>query len=94
MSHIGNDMFMENAYLDGLEEGEKLGLSGEELKKFADKYAKDKFEKYTIIRKKYRLKRKKKHAIMYRSKPSTCARPEEPEKTHVTTSLGFMAVSF
>ena len=48
MSHIGNDMFMENAYLDGLEEGEKLGLSGEELEKFADKYAKDKFEKYTI----------------------------------------------
>ena len=40
MSHIGNDMFMENAYLDGLEEGEKLGLSGEELEKFADKYAK------------------------------------------------------
>ena len=48
MSHIGNDMFMENAYLDGLEEGEKLGLSCEELEKFADKYAKDKFEKYTI----------------------------------------------
>ena len=48
MSHIGNDMFMENAYLDGLEEGEKLGLSGEELENFADKYAKDNFEKYTI----------------------------------------------
>ena len=44
MSHIGNDIFMENAYLDGLEEGEKLGLSGEKLEKFADKYAKDKFE--------------------------------------------------
>ena len=48
MSHIGNDLFIENAYLDCLEEGEKLGLSGEELEKFADKYAKDKFEKYTI----------------------------------------------
>ena len=51
MSHIGNDMFMESAYLDGLEEGEKLGLSGEELEKFADKYAKDKFEQYEIYQK-------------------------------------------
>ena len=48
MSHIGNDMFMESAYLDGLEEGEKLALSREELEKFADKYAKDKFEQYAI----------------------------------------------
>ena len=39
MSHIGNDMFMENAYLEGLDEGEKLGLFGEKLDKFAAKYA-------------------------------------------------------
>tara|TARA_Y100000361_G_scaffold130110_1_gene125945 strand:- start:322 stop:468 length:147 start_codon:yes stop_codon:yes gene_type:complete len=48
MSHIGNDMFMENAYFEGLDEGEKLGLSGKKLEKFAEKYAKDKFEKYAI----------------------------------------------
>ena len=31
MSHIGNDMFMENAYLEGLDEGDNLGLSDEKL---------------------------------------------------------------
>ena len=48
MSHIGNDMFMENAYLEGLDEGENLGLYDEKLEKFAEKYANNKFEKYAI----------------------------------------------
>lgn len=45
MSNLYNEMFLENAFDEGLTEGEKLGLSGDELENFAEKYANDKFER-------------------------------------------------
>ena len=43
MSNHWNDMRMEQLYEDGLEEGLKLGLHGNTLEFFAERYAKKYF---------------------------------------------------
>jgi len=44
MSNIYNDLFLEQAYDEGMMKGEEKGLEGQELLDFAEKYANDKFE--------------------------------------------------
>ena len=43
MSNIYNDEVLERLYEEGLEEGEKLGLHGDTLEFFAERYAKKHF---------------------------------------------------
>jgi hypothetical protein len=44
MSDINNENIMESYFLEGLDEGEKLNLEGDELQEFAQDYAFSKFE--------------------------------------------------
>ena len=45
MSHPVNDELMERFFEEGYDIGASQGLQGEQLEKFAEEYAQDKFEK-------------------------------------------------
>jgi hypothetical protein len=44
MSHPVNDELLERYYEEGFDIGASQGLAGEQLEKFAEEYAQDKFE--------------------------------------------------
>ena len=48
MSNQWNEEVMERLYEEGLEEGEKLGLQGDTLEFFAERYAKKHFNERGI----------------------------------------------
>ena len=48
MSHLINQARMEQLFEEGLEEGEKLGLHGDTLEFFAERYAKKHFNERGI----------------------------------------------